>query len=183
MPENKPMKMQWITVDGRQVPSILPNHWNEQKNDWDITGTKNPLPIANYTQNASGVWLPTSESNPMPTRLTGSIVEFYEIFKNEIVPPLSTLSFFVTFKGKEFGINGRWEIGDNQATATYTYNEHKLTSQRFISDAQDLEVTNVFVNTMGNKRVQLTSPSVIFRVSNPTDKELKFRYVYITEYY
>ena len=80
MPTNKPMKMQWITVDGRQVPSILPNHWNEQKNDWDITGTKNPLPIANYTQNASGVWLPTSESNPMPTRVTGSIVE--EVYYN-----------------------------------------------------------------------------------------------------
>ena len=77
MPENKPMKMQWLNIDGRQVPSILPNHWNEQKNDWDITGTKNPLPIANYTQNASGVWLPTSESNPMPTQLTGSIVENY----------------------------------------------------------------------------------------------------------
>ena len=84
MPENKPMKMQWLNIDGRQVPSILPNHWNEQKNDWDITGTKNPLPIANYTQNASGVWLPTSKDNPVPTQLTGSNIE--EVHEELSVP-------------------------------------------------------------------------------------------------
>lgn len=88
--------MQWLNIDGRQVPSILPNYWNEQKNDWDITGTKNPLPIANYTQNASGVWLPTSESNPMPTQLTGSNIELadrklgYEISAGGSVYPVRT---------------------------------------------------------------------------------------------
>ena len=72
MPKNTPLPMQWLTVDGQNVPIVLPDHWDDDKKEWKTTGTGNPLPIANYTQNTSGVWLPTSESNPMPTQLTGS---------------------------------------------------------------------------------------------------------------
>lgn len=75
MPKNTPLPMQWLTVDGQNVPIVLPDHWDDDKKEWKTTGTGNPLPIANYTQNASGVWLPTSESNPMPTQVTGRNVE------------------------------------------------------------------------------------------------------------
>ena len=68
--------MQWLTVDGQSVPIVLPDHWDDDKKEWKTTGTGNPLPVANYTQNASGVWLPTSKDNPVPTQLTGSRVEY-----------------------------------------------------------------------------------------------------------
>lgn len=54
----------------------VPQHWGG--NDWKITGIDNPLPVANYTQSEKGIWLPTSKENPVPTQLTGSIVELYE---------------------------------------------------------------------------------------------------------
>jgi len=72
MPTNKPMKNQWIEVDGRLIPVTLPQHWSG--NDWAITGTDNPLPVANYTKKGN-LWLPTSEDNPVPTQVTGSNVE------------------------------------------------------------------------------------------------------------
>ena len=52
-PQDKEMKMRWITVDGRRTPVILPQIWNHEKEDWVVTSTENPL----------------------PTQLTGSIVE------------------------------------------------------------------------------------------------------------
>lgn len=42
----------------------VPQHWGG--NDWEVTGVDNPLPVANYTQNNSGIWLPTNKDNPMP---------------------------------------------------------------------------------------------------------------------
>src|SRR5690625_2485997 len=52
-PQDKEMKMQWITVDGRRTPVILPQIWDHEKEDWVVTSTENPL----------------------PTQVTGSIVE------------------------------------------------------------------------------------------------------------
>lgn len=43
-PEDKEMKKQWITVDGRQTPIILPQIWDHDKEEWIVTGTNNPLP-------------------------------------------------------------------------------------------------------------------------------------------
>lgn len=65
-PEDKEMKKQWITVDGRQTPIILPQIWDHDKEEWIVTGTNNPL----------------------PTQVTGSIVEYLtekdlELISNE----------------------------------------------------------------------------------------------------
>ena|SRR5690625_1646943 len=43
-PQDKEMKMQWITVDGRRTPIILPQIWDHEKEDWAVTSTENPLP-------------------------------------------------------------------------------------------------------------------------------------------
>src|SRR5690625_231299 len=43
-PQDKEMKMQWITVDGRRTPIILPQIWDHEKEDWVVTSTENPLP-------------------------------------------------------------------------------------------------------------------------------------------
>src|SRR5699024_5049029 len=52
-PEDTPMKKQWLEVDGRMTPVILPQIWNHDKEEWEVT----------------------SEQSPLPTRLTGSNVE------------------------------------------------------------------------------------------------------------
>src|SRR5699024_2698081 len=52
-PEDKPMKKQWLEVDGRMTPIILPQIWDHDKEDWVVT----------------------SEQNPLPTQVTGSSVE------------------------------------------------------------------------------------------------------------
>src|SRR5699024_5534105 len=43
-PQGKEMKMQWMTVDGRRTPIILPQIWDHEKEDWVVTSTENPLP-------------------------------------------------------------------------------------------------------------------------------------------
>src|SRR5699024_2286771 len=52
-PEDTPMKKQWLEVDGRMTPVILPQIWNHDKEEWEVT----------------------SEQNPLPTQVTGSIAE------------------------------------------------------------------------------------------------------------
>lgn len=54
--ESKPMKKQWIEVEGKMTPIILPQIWSHEKQDWVVT----------------------SEQNPLPTQVTGSIVELYK---------------------------------------------------------------------------------------------------------
>src|SRR5690625_1717446 len=43
-PHEKPMKMQWITVDGRSVPIVLPQIWDYELEDWVVTSADNPIP-------------------------------------------------------------------------------------------------------------------------------------------
>lgn len=75
MPQNTPMKRQFTTIDGRTVMSNLPQHWGG--NDWTITGVDNPLPVGNYVQTESGVWIPQkgSDDGAADVRLTESNVE------------------------------------------------------------------------------------------------------------
>lgn len=58
--ESKPMKKQWMEVDGKMTPIILPQIWSHEKQDWVVT----------------------SEQNPLPTQLTGSKVELIRSLKN-----------------------------------------------------------------------------------------------------
>src|SRR5690625_4078361 len=90
MPTEKPMKVQWQQIDGRTVPFILPQYWDEDKQDWVISGTENPL----------------------PTQLTGSKVEQYfvnnqntafgttfEFNQVDVVYPHLNIIFFVRYTG------------------------------------------------------------------------------------
>ena len=45
MSQNKQMKIQWLTVNGRQVPLVLPQYWDEDKQEWVVTSEYNPLPV------------------------------------------------------------------------------------------------------------------------------------------
>ena len=65
--ESKPMKKQWIEVEGKMTPIILPQIWSHEKQDWVVT----------------------SEQNPLPTQVTGSNVEELEL-ENRIEVPAGT---------------------------------------------------------------------------------------------
>src|SRR5699024_12130331 len=78
-------QFKWMEIDGRMVPSIKPQHYKKgSTTETQLTGHDNPLPVANYTQNDSGVWLPTSKDNPVPTQVTGSKGEYETFFEREI---------------------------------------------------------------------------------------------------
>ena len=62
-------------VPGQSQPGFVPAFDETGNEDYVRVSNQKPYPVANYTQNASGVWLPTSQNNPMPTQLTGSNVE------------------------------------------------------------------------------------------------------------
>src|SRR5690606_35797884 len=82
MQQNTPMKRQFTTIDGRTVMSNLPQHWGGD--DWKITGVDNPLPVGNYIQTDSGVWIPQkgSDDGAVDVRLTGRNVE--ELVKRSV---------------------------------------------------------------------------------------------------
>lgn len=44
-PHEKTMKVQWIEVDGRSVPLVLPQYWDNELEEWIVTGTDNPLQV------------------------------------------------------------------------------------------------------------------------------------------
>lgn len=40
-----PMKVQWITVGGQQVPAFRPQYWDEDIEDWRVSSRLKPLPV------------------------------------------------------------------------------------------------------------------------------------------
>lgn len=71
--QDKQLKKEFITVDNRTIPFGYPQFWGGD--DWEVSGRDNPLPVANYTRNEQGLWVPVSKENPVPTQLTGSSLE------------------------------------------------------------------------------------------------------------
>ena len=78
MPQNKPMKIQWITVNGRQVPLVLPQTYSYEIEDWKVTSDRDPLPVVEYGTTAGGVVVPkrVSDDGHELTQLTGSYVGY-----------------------------------------------------------------------------------------------------------
>lgn len=84
MPQNKPMKIQWITVNGRQVPLVLPQTYSYKDDDWKITSDQDPLPVVEYGTTAGGIVVPkrVSDEGHELTQLTGSYVEYNAAQRN-----------------------------------------------------------------------------------------------------
>src|SRR5690606_27152342 len=78
MPQNKPMKIQWITVNGRQVPLVLPQTYSYEIEDWKVTSDRDPLPIVEYGTTAGRIVVPkrVSDEGHELTQLTGSYAEY-----------------------------------------------------------------------------------------------------------
>ena len=85
--QDKQLKKEFITLDNRTIPFGYPQFWGGD--DWEVSGRDNPLPVANYTQNEQGLWVPVSNVNPVPTQLTGSNAE--ELSKR--YKPIDTLTY------------------------------------------------------------------------------------------
>lgn len=66
------MKKQWLDVEGRMTPIILPQIWNHELQDLVVT----------------------SEQNPLPTQVTGSIVELARNSSTTTISPGSSYSVF-----------------------------------------------------------------------------------------
>lgn len=77
-------------VPGQSQPGFVPAFDETGNEDYVRVSNQKPYPVANYTQDASGVWLPTSQNNPMPTQLTGSNVVKEEILYPREVRNVST---------------------------------------------------------------------------------------------
>ena len=79
-PEDKQMKMQWLTVDGRSVPVVLPQIWDYELEDWVVTSTANPIPtqvtgsIAVYTTNNT-TEIPSNGNEVISVKGSSSFVE------------------------------------------------------------------------------------------------------------
>ena len=84
MPQNKPMKIQWITVNGRQVPLVLPQTYSYEIEDWKVTSDRDPLPVVEYGTTAGGMVVPkrVSDDGHELTQLTGSYVEYNAAQRN-----------------------------------------------------------------------------------------------------
>jgi len=80
-------RIKWLNIDGQQVPFTEPQHFTGNGDETVRTGKDNPLPVANYTQNDNGIWLPVSKDNPMPTQVTGSNVEYVSDRVDEEIEP------------------------------------------------------------------------------------------------
>src|SRR5699024_2929200 len=75
----------WKILDNTTIPFTKPQHYKKgSTTEVELTGHDNPLPVANYTQNDSGMWMPVSKSNPVPTQVTGSNVEQFTFFDRDI---------------------------------------------------------------------------------------------------
>ena len=45
MAYDKPLKVQWTEINGRTVPLVLPQYWDENVEDWVVSSTSNRLPV------------------------------------------------------------------------------------------------------------------------------------------
>src|SRR5690625_4332971 len=70
-------RIKWLNVDGQQVPFTEPQHFTGNGDETVRTGKDNPLPVANYTKKGN-IWLPVSKDNPVPTQVTGSIIDYQD---------------------------------------------------------------------------------------------------------
>lgn len=45
MAYDKPLKIQWMEINGRAVPLVLPQYWSDEQNDWVVSSEQNRLPV------------------------------------------------------------------------------------------------------------------------------------------
>ena len=153
MPQNKQMKIQWVTIDGKNVPFVLPQVWDPSTNDWRVTSDDYPLPtkddlllqkINELNSKVDGI---IDGSTPANTQLTGSIVDEEIVLKRSIYKSntVTTLDIPQGVKGafvyvRAFGVTGTFS--SNQGYKLWAFpvrNTPSVPSDRPRSDYEGMD--------------------------------------------
>lgn len=133
-------RFEWMEIDGRMVPSVKPQHYKKGSTTaTELTGHDNPLPVANYTQNEKGVWLPTSKDNPVPTQVTGSIVG--ERLGYEVIPDGGFIEAYIDLKHSYF----RLLVAPDEATRIQLFHAWLDANGSSLSGLRSVTTTDVDV--------------------------------------
>jgi len=165
-------RIKWLNVDGQQVPFTEPQHFTGNGDETVRTGKDNPLPVANYTQDENGIWLPVSKDNPVPTQVTGSNVEQKVFdglelsegstsdrvyFDYDVASDFRELIFVVRTDNHEpFSVDVLWDVRERGFYASFrTYDRYDITGNVFISEPIKLKtiIPSVRINNNGSDRV------------------------------
>lgn len=154
-------------VPGQSQPGFVPAFDETGNEDYVRVSNKKPYPVANYTQNPSGVWLPTSQNNPMPTQLTGSNVPYGEseievtiqagasanVYRNLKMQTPKYLVYVRTETAHDFDINNIWETSDGESLGAS------------VMEAESVQTFRSGINEIGSYflRVQMVNKDVMAR--------------------
>ena len=184
MPQNKPMKIQWITVNGRQVPLVLPQTYSYADDDWKVTSDRDPLPIVEYGTTEGGVIVPkrVSDEGHELTQLTGSNVEKINITQEVGIIPAGgnkRININVPQRTKSISLYIRALAG----RISSAHIEFRNLSPNYGSPINSIELTPVAdlpSSAPVFKKEELVSDGVGIRIEadSGTDVELQFAIVY-----
>ena|SRR5690625_5291602 len=130
--ETKPMKKQWLEIDGIMTPIILPQIWNHELQDWVVTSEKDPLPTQVTGSNV--------ENQILVNALAITDVEYHEFtvlnsdkYKRIIVLYRSTLDQSVQLRLRERSGRPFWSIPKNDRLSE-TWGELEPTQNKVIAN-------------------------------------------------
>lgn len=182
MPQNKPMKIQWITVNGRQVPLVLPQTYSYADDDWKVTSDRDPLPVVEYGTTAGGIVVPkrVSDEGHELTQLTGSYVKEIVIVKGLEVSAGS--SVFIGVQNLEDAEYLSFAIRSGKAHNFVATAQRRTSDGLFLdySPPDRLQLLNVTNKSVAlSDRFPVTAPVMMFVVqNNSTETQTYDAYLY-----
>ena len=167
-PEDTPMKKQWLEVDGRMTPVILPQIWNHDKEEWEVTSEQNPLPTQVTGSNME---------DGLPTSLRTSNSGF-AILEGEIVPANSDLvSDAIKFKGTRVSIGIRYDKRTNVKINIAPY-----ATDVNLAISSQINVVDIPNGTRGINDVKLLSNNNAIVIKNESDIDIIITRLSVTEF-
>lgn len=178
--QDKQLKKEFITVDNRTIPFGYPQFWGGD--DWEVSGRDNPLPVANYTRNEQGLWVPVSNENPVPTQLTGSNVEEIKLTPTTIVIPSGATSYI----GDPVSVKDCRYFSIGIADGTLYENEYEIGYRHVSSSGTRLDGSSTTIGKtvyrMVTDRHAVKSPYVHFQIKNNNDIDINFTFIYLYKF-
>jgi len=153
------MKKQWLEVQGIMTPVILPQIWNHELQDWVVT----------------------SEQNPLPTQVTGSIVANDYLIGVELAPGSTVDTPILTFQGTRIGVGIRFEFSGPRIDFEVRL-ESAGKSISFIETSGEAIVIKKSNDYRGSGSVTLNAPRGRFRVLNNSDELAVLEGLTITQF-
>lgn len=173
-------QIEWIEVDGRMVPSTKPQHYKKgSSTETELTGHDNPLPVANYTQNDKGIWLPTSKDNPVPTQVTGSIVDYMHERDIDILAKSTkyidlTIPDWAEYISVAAGVNSRADSIEGESQ--YTFSRAGGSGPTFAFTVAEMPIEYEWTEKRGWQSEKIAIKSSVFRfnVTSANESDITF---------